>query len=163
MGQSEVRSFDYVNQPYVRVRDVLQGDALEVFRSATRAAASRARAVASELHVNVGGLNIGTSIDIAVKDVKETDSGPSGPVLRIQLEWQAMEKPHLFPFMDAELSIYPLTNTETQLDFAGQYQPPLGALGAAINAVVGRRVAEASVHRFVADVARHLRRRMDAV
>jgi hypothetical protein len=59
--------------------------------------------------------------------------------------------------MKAELSIYPLTRTETQLDFAGLYEPPLGALGIALNAVAGHRIAEVSVHRFVGDVAEHLR------
>ena len=65
--------------------------------------------------------------------------------------------PRLFPFMKAELAIYPLTSTETQLDFSGAYEPPLGALGKAMNAVAGHRLAEASVHRFVNDVAGYLR------
>jgi hypothetical protein len=50
-----------------------------------------------------------------------------------------------------------LTATETQLDFAGRYQPPLGPLGSVLDAAIGHRIAEASVHRFVADVAQHLR------
>jgi hypothetical protein len=59
--------------------------------------------------------------------------------------------------MDGELSIYALTGTETQLDFLGHYQPPFGILGGALNAVAGHRLAEASVDRFVRDVAEHLR------
>lgn len=59
--------------------------------------------------------------------------------------------------MKAELSIYALTATETQLDSSGLYEPPLGALGKAANAVVGHRIAEVSVHRFVSDVAEYLR------
>jgi hypothetical protein len=59
--------------------------------------------------------------------------------------------------MKAELSIYPLTSTETQLDFLGFYLPPLGAVGKALNAMVGHRIAEVSVHRFVSDVAGSLR------
>jgi hypothetical protein len=65
--------------------------------------------------------------------------------------------PHLFPLMKAEISIYPLTATETQLDFSGFYQPPLGPLGKAVNAIIGHRIAEVSVHRFVGDVAGYLR------
>ena len=65
--------------------------------------------------------------------------------------------PGLFPLMKAELSIYPLTASETQLDFSGVYEPPLGAVGKALNAVAGYRIAEVSVHRFVNDVARFLR------
>jgi hypothetical protein len=65
--------------------------------------------------------------------------------------------PSLFPFMKAELAIYPLTRTETQLDFSGLYEPPLGTVGKAVNAIIGRRIAEVSVHSFVDDVAGYLR------
>ena len=65
--------------------------------------------------------------------------------------------PRLFPLMEGELSIYPLTSTETQLDFSGVYKPPFGPVGKTMNAIVGHRIAEASVHRFVDDVAGYLR------
>ena len=65
--------------------------------------------------------------------------------------------PRLFPLMKAELAIYPLTATETQLDFCGIYDPPFGAVGKAMNAVLGHRIAEVSVHRFISDVAEYLR------
>ena len=81
----------------------------------------------------------------------------SRPATRLQLEWRAARTPRLFPLMKADLSIYPLTATETQLDFKGVYEPPLGLFGKAVNAVVGYRIAEVSVHRFVSDVAQYLR------
>ena len=64
--------------------------------------------------------------------------------------------------MKAELSIYPMTSTETQLDFLGHYEPPLGPLGRAINAVAGHRIAEVSVHRFIDEVAEYLRKTLGA-
>ena len=82
----------------------------------------------------------------------------SRPATRLQLEWEAARMPRLFPIMKADLSIYPLTATETQLDFKGVYEPPLGPLGKAVNAMVGHRIAEVSVHRFVSDVAGYLRK-----
>jgi len=82
----------------------------------------------------------------------------SRPVTRLHLEWEAARMPRLFPIMKANLSIYPITATETQLDFNGLYEPPLGPLGKAVNAIVGHRIAEASVHRFVSDVAGYLRK-----
>ena len=69
--------------------------------------------------------------------------------------------PRLFPLMKAEIWLYPLTATETQLDFQGVYEPPLGALGKAVNAIAGHRLAEASVHRFVDDLAGYLRRTLE--
>jgi hypothetical protein len=154
----EIRCFDYVNHSYEQVRDALIKDAPAVFQAATKAAASRAQSVASELRVNFGGIGVATDIAISVKKVEERISETMGtPGARLELEWEASNLPSLFPFMRAELAIYPLTATETQLDFFGIYEAPLGAMGKALNAMVGHRIAEVAVHRFVSDVAGYLR------
>jgi hypothetical protein len=158
----EIRCFDYVNHPYARVRDALSKDAPALFRAATRAAASRAHSVASELRVDLGGIGVEADINIAVQNIGERVSeASSAPLTRMQIEWEAATMPRLFPLMKAEISVYPLTAAETQLDFQGLYEPPLGPLGKAMNAIVGHRIAEASVHRFVEDVARYLRRTLE--
>jgi hypothetical protein len=154
----EIRCYDYVNHPYEQVRDALSRDTLTVFQSATKAAASRAQSVAAELRVDIGGIAIEADIKIQVKGVEEqAPVALSAPVTRLWLEWEAAKMPHLFPLMKASLALYPLTSTETQLDFSGVYEPPLGPLGQAVNAIVGYRIAEVSVHRFVDDVAGYLR------
>ena len=154
----EIRSFDYVNYPYDRVRAAITADALAVFQSATAAASSRARSVASALRVTVAGLEVAKGIAIAVHEIEEQPpSVTASPVTRVRLAWEAASAPALFPLMKADLLVYPLTATETQLDFSGRYEPPLGWLGSAVNAAVGHRIAEASVHRFVSEVAEHLR------
>lgn len=160
MGKA-INVYDYVNHPYQAVRDKLTADASEVFRNATKVAAMRAKTVASELHVNIAGIEIGTDIAISVKSVEEQPKqAMSSPMTRIQLEWEAAKMPGLFPFMKGELSIYPLTSTETQLYLSGNYEPPLGVLGSLIDAVVGNRIAEASVHQFITDVAVYLRKEL---
>ena len=154
----EIRCYDYVNHPYDQVREALGRDALAVFQSATKAAASRAQSVASELRVDIGGFALEADIKISLKNIDEKGGDVlSGPVTKLQLEWEAAKMPRLFPFMKADLAIYPLTSTETQLDFSGEYEPPLGPLGKALNAVAGHRIAEVSVHRFITDVAGYLR------
>ncbi|MGD1096713.1 MAG: hypothetical protein ABSB35_32550 [Bryobacteraceae bacterium] len=154
----ELRCYDYVNHPYEQVRDALNKDAPAVFQSATKTTASRARSIASELHVDVGGIGVEADIIISVKKIEEKESDAmAGPVTRLQLEWQAAKVPTLFPLMKAELLIYPLTRTETQLDFSGVYEPPLGVVGKALDAIVGYRIAEVSVHHFISDVAVYLR------
>jgi hypothetical protein len=154
----EIRCYDYVNHPYEQVRDALSHDALAVFQSATKAAASRAQSVAAELRVDIGGIAVEADIKIHVKNIEEKGrEAMTAPVTRLRLEWEAAKMPRLFPFMRADLAIYPLTSTETQLDFSGVYEPPLGAVGKAVNAVAGHRIAEVSVHRFVNDVAGYLR------
>ena len=154
----EIRSYDYVNHPYEQVRDALKQNAAAVFQAATKAAASRAHSVAAELHVDFGGIGLKTDINISVKSVEEKlVELASIPVTRLQLDWQAATAPRLFPLMNGELSVYPLTSTETQLDFFGIYEPPFGAVGKTMNAVIGHRIAEVSVHRFISDVAGYLR------
>ena len=56
----EIRCYDYINHPYERVRAALSGDAQALFRTATKAASTRAESVASELRVNIGMLEIAT-------------------------------------------------------------------------------------------------------
>jgi hypothetical protein len=154
----EIRSYDYVNHPYAAVRQALVMDPAAIFAAATRAASSRAESVAAALRVHLGGFEVSTHVALSVGEIEQT-SGAS-PLTRIPVSWQAAQRPGLFPLMQAELSIYPLTPTETQLDFHGHYEPPLSLVGDAANALVGHRIAEASVHRFVADVAQYLRDRI---
>lgn len=154
----QIRCYDYVNHPYEQVRDALTKDPLVVFQAATKAAASRGRAVASQLRVDLGGVAVEADILISVKNIEEKSAAVmSSPSTQLQLEWQAAKSPRWFPLMKADLFIYPLTATETQLDFSGLYEPPLGVLGKAADAMVGHRIAEVSVHRFVSDVAEYLR------
>jgi hypothetical protein len=156
---SKIHCYDYVNHPYEEVRSALSKDAPGVFQSATKAAASRAQSIASELRIDVGGIGIEADIQVSVKNIEvKPRQSMSGPVTRLQLEWEAAKMANLFPLMKADLLIYPITATETQLDFNGLYEPPLGPLGKAMNAMIGHRIAEASVHRFVTDVAEYLRR-----
>ncbi len=154
----EIRSFDYVNHPYDKVREALAGDAASVFRSATRAAASRSQSVAAALEIDIAGLKVAKDIEISVEDIEEDTTGArSTPRTRLQVAWAAASSPGLFPLMKAEMAIYPLTGTETQIDFFGRYEPPMGWLGSAVDAVAGHKIAEASVHRFVNRVAEYLR------
>jgi hypothetical protein len=155
----QVRSYEYVNYPYEKVRAALAKDPKGVFRSATKAAASRADDLAAELKVRIAGIDIGAEIQINVGVSHEAQAIALRPTRTvIPIEWEAAERPGLFPQMKGQLEVYALTATETQLDFSGEYDPPLGVVGDAVDAMVGHRVAEASVQRFVADVGAYLRR-----
>ena len=154
----EIRSFDYVNHPYAAVRAFLEANASRVFRAATQAASSRAESVAAELRVEIAGVKVATAIDVEVGHMSESDaSAARGKTLHIPVSWTSSAHPGLFPSMKANLAVYALTGTETQLDFRGEYTPPLGVVGSAIDAAVGHRIAEASVHRFIGEVAQFLR------
>ena len=62
--------------------------------------------------------------------------------------------------MTASLWVYALAPRETQLELTGVYDPPLGLLGDAIDALALHRFAEASVQRFVNNLAAYLRREL---
>lgn len=155
----ELRCYDYVNHPYAVVRDALRGDLGAILERATKGAAGRADALAASLKVDVGPLEIGTDIAIELVGIEEREEGPAGrtPTTFIRLRWKAARAAALFPAMDAELIVYPLSRSETQLELHGRYAPPLGALGGALDSLVGHRLADASVHRFVSEVAGSLR------
>ena len=157
---TNIRCFDYVNHPYQKVCEILKSNASEVFHDATSSAQSRAESVTSGLHVNVGAIEFSKEVLIDVQGHVEEEQ-PRQRKTTIQLEWKAADTPQLFPVMKANLNIYPITGKETQLDFEGEYDPPLGIIGKAIDALVGHRIAEASVHHFVSEVAEYLRKNLN--
>jgi hypothetical protein len=153
-----IQYYDYVNHPYEMVRDVLKTNAITVFSRATKGASARAENLASTLHVGLGALEVGADIEVVVHRVEDTPRvGKMASGMRVVFEWKAKKSARLFPLMQAELQFFPLTASETQLAFSGHYDPPLGLFGSAVDAVVGNRVAEASIHRFVTEVAKYLR------
>ncbi|MGH9322470.1 MAG: hypothetical protein ACRD21_00015 [Vicinamibacteria bacterium] len=154
----DIRIFAYVDYPYDRVRRVLTTDALAAVHGASEAASFRTKSIASGLGVALPGIGVKKEIPIAVREIKEKPEGDSAiEGTRFHVEWKATESPGLFPLATAELSIHPLTDEETQLDVYGQSQPAADWLGSEVEAVVSHRIAEASVHRFVSEVAKYLK------
>ncbi len=109
------------------------------------------------MHASVGAIELGADVVVTVESVSDNERTSLGPVTRVALAWKAAEHPALFPTMEATLSVYALAPGETQLDFSGHYVPPLGILGAGFNALIGHRIADACVHRFVEDLNEQLR------
>jgi hypothetical protein len=155
----ELHCYDYVNHPYTVVRDALRADLGGLLERATKSATRRAHELAANLKVDLGMVEIGTDVAIELLGVEEREEGPIGRTRTtfIKLRWRATRAAALFPSMEADLMVYPLSRDETQLELHGRYTPPLGAVGSALDSLVGHRVADASVHRFVTDVATLLR------
>jgi len=149
-----LRSYDYVNHGYEAVRDALRRDALAIFERATRAGHAESRG--PELHARVGALTLSVPIALQIVEIGEAESYGL-PATRLVLEWQAARGASVFPTMKANLDVYALSPHETQLDLCGTYDPPLGILGDAGDALVASRIAEVSVQRFVSEVAAYLR------
>ena len=155
----KLRCYEYVNRPYEQVSVLLRHQPLELLQRATTSAAARAGALAANLHVAIGGIEVGVDVRPHVRRIRE-EKGVAGlsPVTVLEIGWEASRAAGLFPSMHLELSAWPLSSTETQLEIAGEYRPPLGVVGQAMDAAVGHRIAEASVHSFLEDVVEQMKR-----
>lgn len=159
MSRREIRAFDYVNQPYEPVRNLLTREGLAIFQRATKLAEARSGDLVAALSISLAGVEVSKDVAIEVGEVREETHGNSelSRITSIALGWRATDSPGLFPAMNGELRVYPLSFNETQVELVGSYDPPMGVLGSAVDAVVGHRVAEASVHRFVRAIVERLR------
>jgi hypothetical protein len=158
----ELRCFDYVNRPYDQVKEALSANAVAIFERATRSTSDRSREDGAELRVRVGAVEIAADIIIEVTEIADARSPANQPALRLDLTWRSKRRPGLFPEMTGSLWAYALSSRETQLDLTGSYDPPLGLLGDAIDAIALHRLAEESVRRFITDVAAYLRAELPA-
>ena len=152
-----LRCYQYVTRPYDRVREVLRSHALEILRGATASAAHRATALTTTLRLDTGPIEVGVDVRVHVQGMRD-EQGVAGlpPATRVDLAWEAARMPALFPSMKCTISCWALSPTETQLELEGEYSPPLGPVGAALDSLVGHRVAEATVHRLLEDVCSEL-------
>ena len=156
-GSPRVRCSQTVEQPYKLIRNALVENAHSIFQSATKGATPDAESFGAELHAQIGGIEVAKEVAVSITNIeRDAHARKSATATRFDLEWRATSLPQLFPVMKAELLVYPLSGIETRLDFSGAYEPPAGALGGVIDSVVGHRIAEESVQRFVDDVASYL-------
>ena len=159
----ELRCYDYVNRPYAQVHDALVADALGIFSRATHSAATRAKDLGAELRVRFGALEISTDVEIQVAELAGARSPDDRPATRLDLTWKSKRRPGLFPALVGSLWAYALGPRETQIELVGSYDPPMGAIGEAIDSIALHRIAEASVQRFVSDVASFLRNELPVI
>lgn len=159
----DLRCYQYVNRPYDTVRALLHTRPEDIFQRSTNSAAERANAVEASLHAAVANIDVGVDVRLHLHRIRDDEGVPGTlTVTRVTFTWEAVRASALFPVMSAELSFWPLTSTETQLELAGTYRPPLGAVGYVADAAFGHRVAEATVHRFLDDIVEQIRRKLPA-
>jgi hypothetical protein len=153
--------YGYVDRPYEAVCNLLRSRVEEVLQRATNSAGERARSIVARLHVEAAGVDVGVNVRVEVKRRSE-DPGVAGlpPITHLSIAWKAAQGENLFPSMSADLALSPMTFAETRLEIEGTYRPPLAGVGKAFDAVIGHRIAEAAVHRFLNDVIEEIRREL---
>ncbi len=83
-------------------------------------------------------------------EVRFRDLVAHGESAVLALRWEAAGPGGgLFPVLDADLTLAPVTDAETTLRLAGSYRPPLGKVGAMLDLVALRRVAVATLRGFL--------------
>lgn len=133
---------------------LLAGDPERLLQDATDVSAADADSVVANLHVSIAGHDIDRDVTIELGEFDPVE------VLRsvVPVRWRATRGHLWFPTMDATLEITALSLRPplVQVTLAGSYEPPLGTLGAVLDAVAAHRIAEATAHTFVNEVARRL-------
>jgi hypothetical protein len=91
-------------------------------------------------------------------DVGSPITMPTKSVLPVR--WTAAGAAGLFPSLDADLEVAPLGHERCQLSISARYEPPLGAVGRAIDRALLFRVAEATIKDFLDQVRDRIAREL---
>jgi hypothetical protein len=151
----------YVDRPYETVRNLLQARGAELLQRATMSAGDTTQGLIARLRVGVAGLEVGVEVCVQLT-TQPTEPAVAGlpEVSHLGVSWKAAHGEALFPSMKGDFSATSLTFGDTRVAFEGVYTPPFRGVGKALDALIGHRIAEAAVQRFVLDVVEQIRREL---
>jgi hypothetical protein len=153
-AKTQVRWQEPINRPYDSVCQVLLADNKTIFHDATHAAENHANENVADLHTKIAGVDFHREVLIEIKNQSSVDTAAEKQTV-IDLQWKAADAAYLFPTMTAQLRLFPI-GERAQLEFRGEYEPPMGIVGQTIDAVMGAKIAEASVKHFLNEVVAYL-------
>ena len=149
---THVEHYRFIDRSWNALREVVSRDATRLLQRATDEAERHVDQLMRRLSSEVGGVEVGKDVVIDVGDPERVDDRH----VRIPLRWEAASQSSLFPTMDATLELIGSSSflpERTKVLLVGDYDPPLGAVGQAIDEAALHRVAEDAVARFVDEVA----------
>lgn len=76
-----------------------------------------------------------------------------GDAVVLPIEWESVRLRSLFPRLEGDLEVAPLGDDRCRLTLCGQYSPPLGQVGAALDRRVLHWVAGSTVRSFLDGLA----------
>jgi len=97
----------------------------------------------------VGAAGLSKLVRVQLRELAWTDRSAG-----LAIRWEATGPGGgLFPVLDADLRLASVGDQVTLLTVAGVYRPPLGPLGEALDRVILRRVADATIRNFAVWIA----------
>jgi hypothetical protein len=118
------------------------------------------RPVFEELHTR---LSNSTSVQRrAAVECGPVDRGTG--LISMSVSWRDAAHPGVFPQVHGEIRLLESSGTTTEVEFSGEYEPPLGPVGRVADAMAGHRVVEQTVddavrrlaHVFETAVSEHI-------
>lgn len=114
------------------------------FNSWAEAAYRDGEELRASISVGAGPASMAKTVRMQVGDPVRSAEETTVPIV-----WEATGPSGMFPKMRGKLTLAAIGPDLTQLAFRGDYEPPLGAIGRALDKVVMHRIAESSVKGFV--------------
>ncbi len=157
----ELYVYAFVEAPFDLCIRLLAENAPKVLQHATDESAEQARVLSRPLEVEVAGFSVSHDVVIEVGEFEPRQLTSAV----VPLRWHAETGRLLFPTMEAELEVSALVFDPplTQVALCGRYEPPMGVIGAGADRLALNKLAEATVHRFLHEVADQLRRLVEAI
>jgi hypothetical protein len=155
----ELHTYAYVDVPFDLASRLFAENAQAVLQHATDDVAEEAGKLSRTLKVNVGGFDVAKEVEVLVGEFEPAQLTRS----TVPIRWRAERGRLLFPTLEADLHIVAISLDPplTMVELTGTYEPPMGAVGAGADKLLLHRLAEASVYRFVHDIAMELRDLVD--
>jgi hypothetical protein len=146
-----IQDFVQVNAPYETVRDRLLEPTPRWLCDGATAAYADGERLFLTVSATGGATTIGKRVQIELGAAYARGDGSVVP-----LSWWATGAQRLFPTLDADLELMPMGPDQVMLTLMGRYEPPLGAVGRAVDRLVLHRIAEACVRSFLHRTAANL-------
>lgn len=140
MTRRDVQFVRVIDAPYTKVRDRLRFDPATILGEG-RADDGR---ITSPLCATLRGQTVERELLLEVVAFDEPDGLATGA--HVVLRGDACHHPDLFPHLEARFDVVPVSDGRTALFFVATYTPPLGVVGAALDALALHRFAERSLH-----------------
>jgi hypothetical protein len=159
--QRHVYTSTLAHVPYAAIQAIMRDAPERLFRQVASDIDDPPQARKIEVHVGPVAIHDRFTIEFG-----EFAAHPDGHFSRLRLRCHGDRHHMLLPDVDAALEASDAGDDRTELEIAGHYSPPLGALGALEDALVGHRAVEEAMTQLLAGLRTALeatRHRTDAI